>query len=184
MARENDIELMIKEFESRPESPSYLVSNRVMKAMIHTLLERKDLRNSMLRHRRSAAVLTEKLNRLQQEKSIRIPVELADTLLYAVTEDVIKERLRQVQKRGHQRLSLAHWLVVLVEEVGEFAEAIQAQEGDEWSKPTDAQHTYDELIQIAAVAKSAAEQIKGESLVWANSQERKKPNFENQSTNS
>lgn len=183
MARENDIDFMIKEFESRPENASYLVSNRVMKAMIHTLQERKELRHSMLRHRRQAAVLNDKLERMKKEKHIQIPVELADTLLYAVTQDVIKERLRQVQKRGHQRLSLAHWLVVLVEEVGEFAEAIQAQEGDAWSKPTDAQHTYDELIQIAAVAKSAAEQIKGESLVWANSQERKKPNSESQSTN-
>lgn len=73
-----------------------------------------------------------------------------------VITDVMKERERQNKKWGKQRHSFDRWLAILVEEVGEFSQAIQVDSVSH--KPTDAANVYEELIHSAAVAIAAAEQ--------------------------
>ncbi|MFS0822148.1 MazG-like family protein [Bacillus sp. 1P02SD] len=85
----------------------------------------------------------------------------ADSNKYrAVINDVALERLRQNSKWGKQRHDLGTWLQILIEEVGEVAQAMQASKG--WGKDTDAQDLYNELIQVSAVAVAIAEQIREE----------------------
>ncbi|MFC3883775.1 hypothetical protein ACFOU2_09785 [Bacillus songklensis] len=55
------------------------------------------------------------------------------------------------------------WLQILVEEVGEVAQAMQAQKG--WGKESDADDLYTELIHVAAVAVAIAEQVKEERVM-------------------
>lgn len=74
-----------------------------------------------------------------------------------VLEDVQAERVRQDLKFGKQRHSMGKWLQILVEEVGEVAQAMQR--GEVQSKDTDADDLYTELIQVAAVAVEIAEQV-------------------------
>ncbi|XHU81046.1 hypothetical protein GW624_20985 [Peribacillus simplex] len=50
------------------------------------------------------------------------------------------------------------WLQILIEEVGEVAQAMQKQKG--WGKDTDASDLYMELTHVAAVASAIAEQVK------------------------
>jgi len=76
-----------------------------------------------------------------------------------VLTDVNVERFRQDQKWGIQRHDYGTWLAILTEEVGEVAQAMQAQLGLVSSKATDAQNLYNELIHVAAVAVAIAEQI-------------------------
>lgn len=71
---------------------------------------------------------------------------------------VIKERSSQYAKWGRQRHDLGTWLAILVEEVGEVAEAMQ--KGLVSEKDTDASNLLKELIQVAAVAVAIAEQVK------------------------
>ena len=72
--------------------------------------------------------------------------------------DVIRERKRQNALYGEQfDMSLEMALTILIEEVGEFAQAIQAEY--DWSKSSDKANTYEELIQVAAVATKVAEFI-------------------------
>ena len=73
------------------------------------------------------------------------------------------ERLLQNKKWGRQRRSLGIWLKILVEEVGEVAQAMQSNES--WGKPTDAENLYTELIQVAAVCVAIAEQVKEEQYL-------------------
>ncbi|RBP89375.1 MazG-like nucleotide pyrophosphohydrolase family protein [Cytobacillus firmus] len=73
---------------------------------------------------------------------------------------VEKERFRQNAKWGRQRHSYGDWLKILVEEVGEVAQAMQTGQG--WGKGSDANDLYKELIQVAAVAVAIAEQIEEE----------------------
>lgn len=75
-----------------------------------------------------------------------------------VIKDIRVERLRQDAKWGIQRHEYPVWLTILVEEVGEVAQAIQSNQG--WGKQTDADNLYNELIQVAAVATAIAEQVK------------------------
>lgn len=82
-------------------------------------------------------------------------------LLLQVNEDVLNERLRQNEKWGHQRHDLGTWLMILIEEVGESAQAMQVKKG--WGKPTDASNLYEELIHVSAVASAIAEQVLEES---------------------
>lgn len=77
-----------------------------------------------------------------------------------VNMDVFYERLRQNELYGHQRHHYGTWLAILVEEVGEVAEALQ--KGLVSEKSTDADDLYKELIQVAAVASAIAEQVKEE----------------------
>lgn len=78
-------------------------------------------------------------------------------LIAKVNVDVIEERYRQNAKWGHQRHSHGDWLMILTEEVGEVAEAMQKSKG--WGKETDADNLYEELIHVAAVASAIAEQV-------------------------
>jgi NTP pyrophosphatase (non-canonical NTP hydrolase) len=75
-----------------------------------------------------------------------------------VLNDVEKERARQNELWGLQRHDYGTWLTILVEEVGEVAQAMQATKG--WGKQSDANHLYTELIHVAAVATAIAEQVK------------------------
>lgn len=75
-----------------------------------------------------------------------------------VLSDVNEERERQNQKWGLQRHPMGDWLKILVEEVGEVAQAMQV--GDVSYKDSDASDLYKELIQTAAVAVAIAEHVK------------------------
>lgn len=88
-------------------------------------------------------------NELPKEERIAI---LDATML------VIKERVNQYAKWGRQRHDLGTWLAILVEEVGEVAEAMQ--KGLVSEKDTDASDLLKELIQVAAVAVAIAEQVR------------------------
>lgn len=81
-----------------------------------------------------------------------------DDLQHEVLHDVKRERMRQDQKWGIQRHDYGTWLQILVEEVGEVAQAMQQQKG--WGKDTDASDLYKELIHVSAVAVAIAEQVK------------------------
>jgi len=70
---------------------------------------------------------------------------------------LLRERLNQDEKWGKQRHSMEKWLSILVEEVGEFAQAIQKDEIQ--SKKTDANNKLEEIIQVSAVAVAIAEQL-------------------------
>lgn len=67
------------------------------------------------------------------------------------------ERNRQMAMWGPQHHEYPTWLAILVEEVGEVAQAIQ--KGSVAYKETDADDLYKELIQVAAVATAIAEQV-------------------------
>lgn len=80
------------------------------------------------------------------------------SLLHLVNKDVVDELARQRDKWGVQRYeNPADWLVILIEEVGESAQAIQ--QGRIAHKDTDADDLYTEVIQVAAVAMSWAAQL-------------------------
>ncbi|MCK1982209.1 MULTISPECIES: MazG nucleotide pyrophosphohydrolase domain-containing protein [Peribacillus] len=79
-------------------------------------------------------------------------------LMQSVNQDVLTERVRQNQKWGLQRHDMGAWLQILIEEVGEVAQAMQKQKG--WGKDTDASDLYMELTHVAAVASAIAEQVK------------------------
>lgn len=81
-------------------------------------------------------------------------------LMIDVNQDIFLERMRQNEKWGIQRHEMGRWLAILVEEVGEVAQAMQ--DGMISQKETDANNLYLELIQVAAVAAAMAEQVKEE----------------------
>ena len=74
-----------------------------------------------------------------------------------VIEAIIKERSRQNELWGIQRHDMGKWLQILMEEVGELAQAMQAN--DIWSKQSDAENLLEEAVHVAAVAAAIAEQI-------------------------
>lgn len=84
-----------------------------------------------------------------------------ETIMYRIGAEVVKERLRQNVMYGEQNLDNGQFLAVLMEEVGEVAQALQ--EGSREHKPTDASDLYEELIQVAAVAQKWAEKVLKES---------------------
>ena len=88
-------------------------------------------------------------------------MDLITENMLQVNDDVLKERERQNEKWGLQRHPHAYWLAILVEEVGEVAQAIQ--QGSVASKDTDADDLYTELIHVAAVASAIAEQVREEA---------------------
>jgi|SRR5690625_1366797 len=71
--------------------------------------------------------------------------------------DISRERDRQLHSWGEQHLGYPVWLTILVEEVGEVAQAMQ--KGSQAYKQSDADDLYKELIQVAAVATAIAEQV-------------------------
>jgi NTP pyrophosphatase (non-canonical NTP hydrolase) len=77
-----------------------------------------------------------------------------------VMDDVVAERWRQVETYGHQtEKTNSDWLAILVEEVGEAAQALQ--KGSASAKETDAGNLYEEVVQAAAVCLKWAETIRG-----------------------
>jgi NTP pyrophosphatase (non-canonical NTP hydrolase) len=91
---------------------------------------------------------------------------LSDAIKGEVRLDLEHERQRQDQKWGVQRHPYPVWLMILTEEVGEVAEAMQKEYG--WGKASDADDLYKELIHVAAVALAIAEQVKEEREQDAN----------------
>lgn len=83
-------------------------------------------------------------------------------LTLRVLQEINLERQRQDKKWGVQRHEYGTWLKILVEEVGEVAQAMQTNDG--WGKETDADDLYTELIHVAAVAGAMAEQVLEERL--------------------
>lgn len=75
----------------------------------------------------------------------------------AVINEISNERIRQNEKWGVQRHAYGTWLMILIEEVGEVAQAMQSEKG--WGKESDADDLYTELIHVAAVASAIAEQV-------------------------
>ena len=75
----------------------------------------------------------------------------------AVLNQVDNERLKQDAMWGKQRHDRGTWLAILMEEVGEVAQAMQVNQS--WGKKTDAGDLYAELVQVAAVAVAIAEQV-------------------------
>lgn len=75
-----------------------------------------------------------------------------------VLNDIPKERERQ-ERLHPQILDLPMMFVVLNEEVGEVAEALQAQYDLPGTKRSDKQNLYQELIEVAAVATRMAERV-------------------------
>jgi NTP pyrophosphatase (non-canonical NTP hydrolase) len=74
-----------------------------------------------------------------------------------VLSAVNAERERQDAKWGIQRHSYGEWLKILVEEVGEVAQAMQKDSVS--YKDSDADDLYEELIHVAAVSVAIAEQV-------------------------
>lgn len=64
--------------------------------------------------------------------------------MHKVLKDVVDERARQNKKWGEQDHGHGYWLGILVEEVGEVAQAYIQSQGPE--------RVREELIQVAAVA--------------------------------
>lgn len=83
-------------------------------------------------------------------------------LMMAVSQEVYMERFRQNDKWGVQRHNIGTWLAILMEEVGEVAQAAQNRMGLVSTKETDADNLYEECIHVAAVASAIAEQLKEE----------------------
>ncbi|VXC07393.1 conserved hypothetical protein [Bacillus sp. 349Y] len=79
------------------------------------------------------------------------------SLTESVLNEVLAERIRQNNKWGLQRHDYGTWLQILVEEVGEVAQAMQREKG--WGKDSDASNLDLELIHVAAVAVAMAEQV-------------------------
>ena len=74
-----------------------------------------------------------------------------------VLADIEQERIYQITHHD-ENLSLEQDFIILVEEVGEVAQALQA--GSDWSKASDKSDLYSELIQVAAVAVKMAEKVR------------------------
>jgi NTP pyrophosphatase (non-canonical NTP hydrolase) len=85
---------------------------------------------------------------------------MREELTKLVLEDVGNERVFQNQKWGKQRHLMGDWLKILVEEVGEVAQAMQI--GDVSYKESDSDDLYIELVQVAAVAVAIAEHVREE----------------------
>ncbi|MGM0776939.1 MAG: hypothetical protein ACQEXE_10315 [Bacillota bacterium] len=85
-------------------------------------------------------------------------MDLKEKVLAAINN----ERIRQDNKWGKQRHDHGTWLIILMEEIGEVAEAMQKDKG--WGKESDASDLYGELIQMAAVSVAIAEQVLEERM--------------------
>ena len=75
----------------------------------------------------------------------------------AALNQIVNERLKQDTMWGKQRHDHGTWLKILIEEVGEVAQAMQVNQS--WGKKLDAGDLYSELVQVAAVAVAIAEQV-------------------------
>lgn len=82
---------------------------------------------------------------------------LDDKRTKEILGNVEEERRRQSKLWGKQSHDYSYWLTILIEEIGEVAQAIQ--KGSVASKISDAGDLYMELIQTAAVTVAFAEQV-------------------------
>ena len=78
-----------------------------------------------------------------------------------VLDAIRKERERQDSMWGIQEHDMSIWLMILMEEIGEFAQALQADKG--WGKPSDANNRLEEIIHVAAVSTRMAELLMEET---------------------
>lgn len=76
-----------------------------------------------------------------------------------VNDLILKERQRQNQKWGRQRHDYGKWLAIIGEEYGESCQALGPLMGLGTGKETDKGDPLVELIQLAASAAAAAEQL-------------------------
>jgi NTP pyrophosphatase (non-canonical NTP hydrolase) len=77
------------------------------------------------------------------------PIDLV--LQRKLLEEIVKERDRQDKLHGsHNKFSPERWLVILTEEVGEVSHAVLEQ---------DLLNYHEELVQVAAVALAALENL-------------------------
>lgn len=90
---------------------------------------------------------------------IKMPKNDRD-MMRKVNLDVYLERCSQNEKWGEQQHTMAEWLSILVEEVGETAQAINRINFPNCAKKTDADDLYKELIHASAVASAMAEQVR------------------------
>ena len=72
--------------------------------------------------------------------------------------DIVAERKRQDELYGKQRHDDGTWLQIFIEEVGEMAQAMQADKA--WGKPTDENNVYEEVVHAAAVLVAYAEHLR------------------------
>lgn len=84
---------------------------------------------------------------------MKVQIEVTGDRQHGAVYDVLSERARQDAKWGRierhcREVSPEQWVTILVEEVGELAEAILEREPAE---------TYDEAVQVGAVAISILE---------------------------
>jgi NTP pyrophosphatase (non-canonical NTP hydrolase) len=125
-------------------------------------LSEEDVYNILKDIRSSNLSLSKIANKYGVETSTVFKVKKGITwshlhLRYRVILDVEDERVRQDAKWSIQRHDYGTWLQILVEEVGEVAQAMQTKRG--WGKLSDADDLYKELIHVAAVATAIAEQV-------------------------
>lgn len=97
-----------------------------------------------------------------EEKTEVEDIDLVTALMLDVNSDVMSERIRQNRKWGTQRHDAGKWLAILVEEVGEAAQAAMPSLGLTTIKETDADNLYEELAHVSAVANAWMEQIREE----------------------
>ena len=72
--------------------------------------------------------------------------------------DIVTERKRQDELYGKQRHDDGTWLQIFIEEVGEMAQAMQADRT--WGKESDEDNLYEEVIHSAAVLVAFAEHLR------------------------
>ena len=77
--------------------------------------------------------------------------------LRKVLADMVRERKRQDLVHPENPESIDAMLTILIEEVGEFAQAIQREKT--WSKESDCHNSYEEIVQSGAYCMRIAEYI-------------------------
>lgn len=159
--RKQRIHFLQAEVNQNPNAASYTISATTMRAVLAQLDERDQLREEVFKHRRRASVLKLELDRVKKLRKYKYAEESSlSPLIRGVLEDLLSERLKQLSRRGVQRVTDMDWLVYAAEEMGEVAQAIQRGNGE--GKPTDAENKYEEWIHLACVSIQAAEQVKEE----------------------
>ena len=83
-----------------------------------------------------------------------------EALKAQVAADVEIERQRQDKLWGKQRHDFNKWFSLVLEEVGEVAQALNRINFPEDAKDTDAEDLYKEIIQTSAILRAFAEHVK------------------------
>lgn len=118
---------------------------------------------SFIENGRTTNVRMDNILRITEALGIKLS-EIEETEIFdvktmnSVISDVMRERASQFINFGNQKNSPGEWLAIAVEEIGEMAQAIMSDKP--WSKETDSDNLYEEIIQGAAVLVQWAESIK------------------------